>query len=212
VYPNLDKRVVAPAHPSGRPRWLDQAISELDEHHVVVWHRSLTARELAASAIQHELEANHEAQVVSLAGARVHDLRSLRGEVDRALPDLNGRHLLATFAGHGGLLARLREPPPSVAGHHTKFRYYLIRDADVMLRASAPTFSVALDSLAGIAAESEYASDDLLLIHRIILVGGPDLLACHRDPAGPLRAWREASAWSHVTRVAGPSYVPLEAR
>ena len=188
---------------------VERALAELDERHVVVVARSAAQRAEAASQLAHHIGDLPETQLVQIDGARVEDLRGLRAELDRELPDPAGRALKPSFDGPGGVLARLREPPRAVEGHHIKRRFYLWRDADVLLKASPSSFSVCIDAIAGVAAEAEYASDDLLLIHRLVLVGGPGLARCHADARGPLRAWRPASTWPRVTGIDGPNFLLL---
>jgi hypothetical protein len=186
-----------------------RAATELDERHVALVARSQPQRAETLAQIAHALHDLPETQIVTIKGARVTDLRSFRAELDRALPDAGGRTLKPSFDGPGGVLARLREPPRSVEGHHVKRRYYLWSDADTLLAASPASFGVCVDAIVGVAAEAEFASDDLLLIHRLVLVGGPALHRCAQDAKGPLANWRPASTWARVTGVAAPSFATL---
>lgn len=181
--------------------------SLLDEKHIVLWSRDLHRRERAADLVVASLRSVQDAQVVSLPGAVIHDLKSLRSHLDHALPSAEQRPLRATIDGPAGLLARLREPAdPLPDHHHIKWRYYVWRDADVLLRSSPAAFSIMVDAVAGVAAEAEYTSDDLLLIQRLVLVGGPPLHVAAQDPLGPMNAWRPGSPWARMTKVEAPIF------
>jgi hypothetical protein len=181
--------------------------SLLDEKHMVLWARDLHKRERAADLVVAALRSVQDAQVVSLPGAVIHDLKSLRSHLDAALPSAEHRPLRATIDGPAGLLARLREPAdPLPDHHHIKWRYYVWRDADVLLRSSPAAFSIMVDAVAGVAAEAEFTSDDLLLIQRLVLVGGPALQVAAQDPYGPMNAWRPGSPWARLTKVMAPVF------
>lgn len=181
--------------------------SLLDEKHMVLWARDLHRRERAADVVAAGLRSVQDAQVVSLPGAVIHDLKSLRVQLDNALPSAEHRPLRATIDGSAGLLARLREPADPLPGyHHIKWRYYVWRDADVLLRSSPAAFGIMVDAVAGVAAEAEFSSQDLLLIQRLVLVGGPALQVAAKDPHGPMNAWRTGSPWARMTKVAAPQF------
>lgn len=181
--------------------------SLLDEKHLVLWSRDLHRRERAADLVVNALRTVQDAQVVSLPGAVIHDLKTLRTQLDHALPSAENRPLRATIEGPAGLLARLREPADPLPGHHhVKWRYYVWRDADVLLRSSPAVFSMMVDAVAGVAAEAEFTSEDLLLIQRLVLVGGPALQVEAQDPAGPMNAWRPGSPWARLTKIAAPVF------
>ncbi len=185
--------------------------SLLDERHLVLWSRDLSRRERAADLVVAGLRTVKDAQVVSLPGAVIHDLKTLRTHLDHALPSAENRPLRATIDGPAGLLARLREPAdPLPDHHHVKWRYYVWRDADVLLRASPTVFDMMVDAVAGVAAEAEYSSDDLLLIQRLVLVGGPALHVAAGEPDGPMQAWRPGSSWARITKVAAPAFACQE--
>lgn len=181
--------------------------SLLDEKHLVLWSRDLHRRERAADLVASSLRAVQDAQVVSLPGAVIHDLKSLRTHLDHALPSAEHKPLRATIDGPAGLLARLREPAdPLPDHHHIKWRYYVWRDADVLLRTNPAIFSLMVDAVAGVAAEAEFTSDDLLLIQRLVLVGGPTLQVAANDPHGPMTCWRPGSPWARLTKVESPTF------
>lgn len=190
---------------------LGDIASRIDDTHLVLWSRNLHARERVADDVIARLHTLSEGRVVTLPGAKIHDLASLRRELDRELPSLEGKTLKPSIEGPAGLLARIREEPQTLPdGHHVKWRYYVWRDADVLLRSSPAAFSVMVDAVAGIAAEAEFSSPDLLLIHRLVLIGGPALQSCYGDERGPLRQWRPGSPWARQTRVDAPRFLCWE--
>jgi hypothetical protein len=183
----------------------------LDDSHLVVWGHEAKQQQHASDLARELLSSVPEAQVVEFDGASMTDLRTARAQIDRALPDPDGRALGPSFDGPTGVWARLREMPPAMSGHHVKRRYYLWHDADTLLTTNPSTFSVIVETLAGVAAEAEFVSDDLLLIHRVLLIGGPELAACWHDVMGPLRAWRTGSPWSVMTKTDAPKFGMLRA-
>ena len=64
------------------------------------------------------------------------------------------------------------------------------------------------------AAESEYVSDDLLLIHRVVFVGGRGLMEYFEDEEGQFRSWYKDEFgepfWQVVTGVEAPSVTTVE--
>lgn len=198
----------------GRPRaaiqvriGLGDIAPRADDAHMVLWSRSLHRREETATDVTAELNRMGECQVVTLAGAVIHDLNSLRAALDEKLPADDGSAMKATIDGPVGLLARLRQAPRTFAdGRHIKYRYFVWRDADVLLRASPEAFAVFVDAVAGVAMESEFDPQAMLLIQRLFLIGGPALERCFHDAHGPLRAWRPGSPWHSKTHIAAPKF------
>ncbi len=59
----------------------------------------------------------------------------------------------------------------------------------MLLHENHKLFGRLADALAGVAAEAEYASDELLIIQRTIYVGGPLLDVYAENRHGQFRAW-----------------------
>jgi hypothetical protein len=190
----------------------DDLLGQLEESHLVIWAKERALVEHACALCRDALGSIPETQVVELDGRRMTDLGSARQVLDAALPAPAGQALRPSFDGPAGILARLREPPASLGRTHVKRRYYLWTDADTLLASSPACFSVLVDAIAGVAAEGEYASDDLLLIQRLVVVGGPELAICHANAHGPLRTWRQTSPWARLTHVPRPVFTALRAR
>ncbi len=94
-------------------------------------------------------------------------IRSAR-QLERSLP--RAQPIERTVDGRGGVIDRLRKRPKELPirgeADIVKHRFYVWRDAEVLLRADPALFGQLVDALTGVAAEAEYASDDRLLIHR----------------------------------------------
>lgn len=189
----------------------DGLMRGLDEAHMIIWGADSSQRQHALTLCREMLSAIPETQTVELNGASMIDIKSARAALAASLPGPIEREPGPSFDGPSGVLARLREPPPPIGGAHIKRRYYLWHDADVLLTSSPASFSVMIDAIAGVAAESEYASDDLLLIQRLVLIGSPDLATCYADEHGPLRSWRHTSPWAKQTKIAAPVFSVLRA-
>lgn len=173
-----------------------RAIELLDEHHVVAWTRRPGEAKRFALELAGSLGNLADTQVCNLAGWLVHDLPSFCRQLEVGLaraagvgrwspiqPRLQGRHgvidHLRRRGGHGE------------DAHHVahKRRYYLWREADSLLRRDAALFGELVDALAGVAAEAEYVSEDLLFLHRTVFIGGPALDVYAEAPAGQFCGW-----------------------
>jgi len=71
-------------------------------------------------------------------------------------------------------------------------------------------FGRIVDAMSGVAAEAEYVSDDLLLLHRSIYVGGSILDVYAEDPKGQFRSWfrdeHDDPFWRVVTGLVEPAF------
>ncbi|MBX9737822.1 MAG: hypothetical protein K2X32_12940 [Phycisphaerales bacterium] len=203
-----------PIHPVTHSASLVTHAEELlEEHHVVAYSRNIGARERFALELIKHLHAMVEVQTVVLSGTGIHDLDSFCRQLDRTLPGAGSR-MRRTIDGPGGICDRMRDRPSDLASH-IKHRYYIWRDADVLLKHNPRLFARLADAMMGVAAESEYASEDLLLLHRVVFIGATPLHTCFRDSKGPLRSWlSEAPAgskplWAVVTGIEHPPTAEL---
>ena len=95
----------------------------------------------------------------------------------------------------------------------TKFRFYVWHDADTLLRSDPMLFGQLIEAFAGVAAEAEYVCDDLLLIHRALLIGGPDLDHYADLEGGQCRSWvrdDHEPFWQVVTGIDHPSFTKYD--
>ena len=121
-----------------------------------------------------------------LDGSRITDLASFCNQLERAIGFDRIERRIDTPTGVVGTLRRRHTPRGE---QPVKRRYYLWLDADVLLRRDHKLFGRLVDALAGVAAEHEYANEDLLLLQRAIFVGGPSLDMYAEDPRGQFRSW-----------------------
>ncbi|CAN5740047.1 hypothetical protein BH11PLA1_BH11PLA1_19890 [soil metagenome] len=201
---------------STMPGFVERAEELLDEHHVVACTRNLGARERFAVELVRHFHLMPDAQTVVLSGAAIHDLESFCHQLERGLP-MAGKlaHMRRSIDGPGGVCERMRDRPADLASH-IHYRYYIWRDADVLLKHNDRLFARLCDALLGVAAEAEYASEDLLLLHRVVFIGATALSECYADESGPLRSWLKEPGtgakplWAVVSGVERPAVKLLE--
>lgn len=202
--------------------WLAEAAARLEETHLVAWSRNLALRERFGLEMAWYLQRMPQTQTCVLAGATIRDLEGFCRQLDAGLrgggggAGGGGRPVRRDLHGRGGVIDRLRqrrrELPILGDVDIVKHRYYVWRDADVLLRADARLFGQIADALMGVAAEAEYADEDRLLIHRVVFVGGPALDAYADDERGQFSRWlsprcgggRGGRAWVGLTGVEVP--------
>ncbi len=218
---------IHPAHPVARESapLVVQAAELLDEHHLVAWTRKAASAERFGIDLGAFLKNFGDTQVCSIAGWLVRDLDSFCKQLEIGLARSAGVEAWPTISrrifGRGGVVTHLRQR--GIHGedvHHvaSKRRYYLWRDADALLRTDERLFSELVDALTGVAAESEYSSEDLLFIQRTAFIGGPALNTYADMPQGQFRTWLEDSSedrrshaplWSISTQGAAPRFARL---
>lgn len=193
--------------PFRAPHWHADVLQRMDEQHLAAWSGLPGRRVVFASAFGEFLARQRDAEVCVLYGRSIVDLESLCAQLERALP---GPTLSRRIDGLSGVTAFLRGRGVDRFGRAPKFRYYLWHDADVLLQHDEGLFGRVVDALAGVAAEAEYVSDDLLLIHRAVLVGSPALAEYAAREDGQFRSWYDDGLgtpfWQEVTGVPAPRF------
>lgn len=169
------------------PTWQPEVVRLTDESHLVAWDADGESRDRFVQGLAFYLSLQRDTQAVVLEGRRITSLESFCEELERALP--GKRPVARTILGRGGVADHLKRRHQPISSRAAKFRYYLWRDADALLRADPVLFGQLVEALAGVAAEAEYADDDLLLIQRAILVGTPALDIYGEDSRGQFRTW-----------------------
>lgn len=153
------------------------------------------------------LQAQRDTEVCCLYGRHITDLESFCYQLERAIP---GPSLDCRVDGPNGVTALLRTRESFPGRPATKFRYYLWHDADILLRRDQALFGRLVDAIAGVAAEAEYASDDMLLLHRAVFVGGSALDDYAKDPTSQFRRWFDDGLgepfWKVVTDLPKPPF------
>ncbi len=185
--------------------WQPDVTQMLDEHHLAAWSREPRRRLHFAASLSQFLESQRDTEVCTFYGRHITDIESFCYQLERAIP---GAPLERRIDGPSGVTAMLRQRQTFGLRPPAKYRYYVWHDADVLLKRDEKLFARLLDALMGVAAEAEYASDDLLLIHRSVLVGGPLLDVYADNPKGQLQSWYDDGHkdrfWEVVTGIERP--------
>lgn len=177
----------------------------LDEEHLVAWSDLPRQRLAFAASLARFLESMRDTEVCVFYGRFISDLESFCHQLERAIP---GEPLERRIDGRHGVTALLRTRQELPGCRPTRLRYIIWHDADMLVRRDHMLFGRLVDAMIGVAAEHEYASDDLLLIQRTIFIGGPVLNAYADDPRGQFNSWYEDGLgepfWEVVTGVESP--------
>ncbi|TVQ63983.1 MAG: hypothetical protein EA378_00390 [Phycisphaerales bacterium] len=185
--------------------WQPDVTQLLDEHHLVAYSGVAQRRLHFAASLGQFLESQQHVEVCSFYGRHITDLESFCYQLERAVP---GSPLERTLEGPTGVVSLLRQRQTVGMRPPARYRYYIWHDADVLVRHEASLFGELIDAMMGVAAESEYASNDLLLIHRCVFVGGPVLDAYADNPRGQFHRWlpdgHREPFWQAVTGLERP--------
>lgn len=180
----------------------------LDEHHLVATSANAARRVDFGASLGQFLGNLREVEVCHFHARWITDLDSFCAQLERVIA---GGTVERRLHGPRGVVARLRarhEPSDQPA---SKYRYYLWHDIDDLAARDPVLLARLVDALAGVAAEAEYVSDDLLLIHRAVYIGGPALLALHESARSPFRAWLHDGQgepfWKAATGVERPPFL-----
>ncbi|MCB9845087.1 MAG: hypothetical protein H6811_03755 [Phycisphaeraceae bacterium] len=166
--------------------WQPEVATLLDEHHLIA-ASSMPRRRLGfAASLAQFLESLRDAEVCVFYGRFIRDIESFCHQLERAIP---GEPLERRIDGPRSVASLLRSRQTFPGRAPAKFRYYVWHDADTLVRADHNLFGRLVDTIAGVAAESEYVSDDALLIHRGVFIGGSVLEAYADDPRGQFQSW-----------------------
>ncbi len=205
-----------PTHASGPAvrhepsEWLATAAAALEESHLAAWTASAPLRERFGLEMTWYLQHLPQAQTVAIHGSEATDLEGLCRQIEGAFPEA-GALARAVEGKHGVIETLRRRPSESVllgSAGLVKHRYLVWRDADAMLNSDASLFGRLVDAMVGVAAESEYASEDRLLIQRVLFIGGDSLRAYAENPNGQFRRWLSDGPgepfWSTVSGITAP--------
>jgi hypothetical protein len=188
--------------------WQADVTALLDEHHLAAWSDLPQRRTQFAVSLGQFLGSQRDTEVCVFYGKFITDLESFCYQLERAVP---GPSLERAIEGETGIVSLLRARASIKGRPETKYRFYIWHDADVLLRHNKALFGQIVDAMAGVAAEAEYVSDDLLLIHRSVLVGSSLLEIYSEDANAQFNAWlRDGNGepyWQMVTGLARPSFM-----
>lgn len=167
--------------------WQAELTRLLDEHHLAAWSDSLGERASFAAGLGAFLAGIEDAQVLPIYGTHAADLEGLSYQIERSIPGTGP--MRRKIDGPAGLVSRLRNQNVIPGRAPFRYRFLVWHDPDEMIERDPDLFGQVADAIAGVAAESEYASDDMLLITRAIYVGGPTLKAYAEREQGQLQSW-----------------------
>jgi hypothetical protein len=191
------------------------------EHHVVLWSADAARRAEASAVLAEHLRSLPEVELFHFDGSSIRSLKDFCTQltaIRAAIPASEGdAGVKASIDGPGGVIDSLRERQGelSIGVSGAKRRYYLWTEADTLLNNDPAAFGGVIDAMAGVAAEAEYASEDLLLIHRAILIGGPALATYAGNEHGQFRSWLPDAAgspplWKVISGLEQPPVFVLE--
>lgn len=186
VWQEMSALTRQPDSPFSAPDWQAEVTQLLDEHHLVAWSAQPRKRVHFAASLGQFLGSLRDAEVCTFYGRFITDLDSFCCQLEQAVV---GPALERRVDGLNGVASLLRCRQTFRNRAASKYRYYIWHDAEVLLQHDPVLFGRLMDTLAGVAAESEYVSDDLLLIHRAVFVGGPSLDLYAEDPEGQCQSW-----------------------
>jgi len=152
----------------------------LDEHHVVVLGDDAPARAQFGQMLAEHLRTMPDTLVTVLPGEDAPNLdafcrlleaaRDADGPVPREIPSL----------------IRFLRASPSPRKH----QYIIWRDADVLLESDIRLFGRVVNALLATAACLEHIDPDVLVLQRVVFLGGDKLGAYAEEPHGQFNAWR----------------------
>lgn len=189
--------------------WQAELARVLDERHMAAWSGSAAQRASFASSLASFLAGIDQAQTIPLYGRDITDLDGFCYQLERSIP--GDTPLRRRIDGPSGVVARLRSQPTVPGRPPLRMRYILWNDPDVLIRADDALFGRLADAIAGVAAEAEFASDDYLLITRVVYIGGEALRQYAELDEGQLRSWLGDGAgepfWRTVSGVQAPPVI-----
>lgn len=192
------------------PSWEAEVLQQLEESHLVATSDHSHIRVWFGAALGAFLRSQQQMEVCHLYGRFITDLESFCHQLERAIP---GPMLERHVGGARGVTGLLRSRTEHAGRLASRFRFYIWHDADVLLRADARLFGQIVDAIAGVAAEAEYVSEDSLLIHRGVFVGGSALERYGADETGQFQTWYrdefEEPFWEVVTGLDRPRFTSL---
>ena len=190
--------------------WQPEVLQILDEEHLVAWSSSPEQRVRFASALTNFIDGLHDAEVFVLHGRFMLDIDSFCHQLERLIP---GERLERRIDGPHGIVSMLRGRPVFPGRPASRYRFFIWHDADAMLNENPRLFGRLVDAMLGVAAESEFVDDDLLLLQRAVFVGGPSLERYAREPGSQFRSWFDDGHaepfWRTVTGQRAPLARPL---
>lgn len=177
------------AHTTSAPAGWEAEVARLTEtRHIAAWSAELDERIVFAARLGAFWQGQAGVEVIRLFGRAIRTIDDVCEQLERSIPA--GDRMRRQIGGRSGVAARLRQriDVPGVA--FSQYRYLIWHDADDVIAADPGLFAAIVDAISGVAAESEFVCDDLLLLTRAVYVGGPALSGLAQDEFGPFRQWQ----------------------
>ena len=185
----------------------------LDEHHLCASSESFSARASFVDDLVSQLSLMDDTQVCVIDGLQTLDIASFGRELGTALGVDVRKHPIDSLESVVWALRRRFTPADQSP---VKRRFIVWSEAHELLRQNSRAFSQLVDAMMGVAAESEFASEDLLLLQRCVFIGRSALDVYAEDPTAQFRAWMsegtERPLWSVVSGQDAPRVrrLPIE--
>lgn len=191
--------------PFAGPAWATDAAQLLEERHLVAWSASAPARGQFVRQLTSYLSSLADTETVVIDGSRVESFDQFARQLGVDADDMPG----SGMGEEQSVIDALRRRRLGRAGRPFKRRFIIWNDANATLARSAPLFGRLVDAVLGVAAEDEYASEELLLIQRAIFIGSAALDVYAEDPRGQFRSWladgHSPALWHVVTGLDKPA-------
>ncbi len=151
----------------------------LDEHHLVVLGEQQDQRVDFARHLAEQLGTIPETQTITIRGDLITDLDSLCSQLEAGLDVCEPitRSVEAVIE-----LLRINRDDQ-------KHQYFIWQDADSLLESDVDLFGQLANAFLGVAAEREHISPDVLVLQRIVFIGGDKLGAYAEEEAGQFCTW-----------------------
>ncbi|MBC7773123.1 MAG: hypothetical protein H7210_11545 [Pyrinomonadaceae bacterium] len=175
---HLNQHLITKEGDSDPSCWLELG-QLLEEHHLVAWSASASDRNRFGESLASHLAAMSDTEVCEFSGSQITDIFSFCNQFERAIGNDRVRRSIDVS---GGVIDALRASLDN--DRHIKRRYFIWKDAHVLLKTDPRLFGRLVDTFTGVAAETEYASEDLLVIQRAVFIGGPSLDMYAEDAKG----------------------------
>ncbi|MEO1534307.1 MAG: hypothetical protein AAFS11_01925 [Planctomycetota bacterium] len=180
---------MASAHTSIAPPGWEAEVARLTEtRHLAAWSNQPDERIVFAARLGAFWQGQAGVEVIRLFGRAIRTIDDVCEQLERSIPA--DEPMRRQVGGRAGIAARLRHRIDVPGMATSQYRYIIWHDADDVIDADPGLFAAVADSISGVAAESEFVCDDLLLLTRAVYVGGSALAELSQDEQGPFRQWQ----------------------
>lgn len=180
---------MASAHTQSAPPGWEAEVARLTEtRHLAAWSGEVDQRVVFAARLGAFWQGQSGVEVIRLFGRAIRTIDDVCEQIERSIPA--DEPMRRQIGGRSGIAARLRHRIDVPGMALAQYRYIIWHDADDLINADPGLFAAITDAVSGVAAESEFVCDDLLLLTRAVYVGGPALAAMAQDEQGPFCQWQ----------------------